>query len=215
MTAMKISPIDDYIKEGFSQQMIEQFRCPAIFVSSPDKLRNLQTLLGNSQPSYPYIFLFVQSVGPNINSYATNRFARQGIRVALNTDNNQFQMARLIPVVFEIEVSFITDKMASDEVDSVNGFIRRWLFARRNGSLQFNVNYGLTSVSISYTLSDTVPIQPRESPTDQESFYTVVTTASVQGYVSEPELGTRGRINQIQLAETHPEVSPGSTFFKF
>lgn len=211
---MKISPIDFYVREGFAKQMAEQFQCNAAFVSSPDKLRNLQTLQGNAQPSYPYIFIEELSVADVGGVYSSHRLVRQGIPVSLNSDNNQFQMARIIPADFEFQVSFITNQRSSDDLNSVTGFTRRWLFARRNGSLQFNVNYGMSSVSIAYTLANSVPIQSREDPASQESYYTVTAIATVHGYVSEPELGTRGRIQQIQLAAVHPSDA-GSQLFKF
>ena len=214
---MKLQPIDNFVREGFAKQITSQFRCPAIFVSSPDKTRNLQTLLGNKIPEYPYIFLAVQSMAPNQDSYLNLSLLRQGIPVRINTDNNQAQLVRLVPTNFEIEVTYVTNKYSGD-LESVEGYARRWLFARRNGSLQFNINYGMSQLSISYLLGDSVPIQPRDNPTDAESVYQVVTTATVHGYVSEPELGTRGIINQIQLTDTHPPVEgsvSGTQFFPF
>ena len=199
-----IQPIDDLIKQGFAQQMIRQFRAQTIYTTSPDKLKTLQQLLGNDPVKYPYIFLNVQSTAPNTDSYNAHRLSRHGIPVSLNTDNNQIQMARIVPVNFEIEVTFVTNEYSGD-LTTVQGFVTRWLFARRNGALQFNVDYGLSQLSISYMLSDNISTPPRESPADGESVYQIVTTATVHGYVSEPELGTRGRINRIQLAEVSAE----------
>lgn len=210
---MKIQPVDNFIREGFSKQMTKQFRCPAIFTTGIDKLRVLKTMLGNKQPEYPYMFLSLQSVGPNTESYTTHRLSKQGIPVLVNTDNNQVQLARLIPVNFEVEVTFVTNKY-SGELDSVEGFARRWLFARRIGSLNFNVDYGMTQLSISYSLGESVPFQPKENPAEQESVHIVVATATVHGYISEPELGFRGRINQILLTE-NPPVQDGGQFFPF
>ena len=155
-------------------------------------------------------------MAPNLDSYLNLSLLRQGIPVRINTDNNQAQLVRLVPTNFEIEVTYITNKYSGD-LDSVEGYVRRWLFARRNGSLQFNINYGMSQLSISYLLGDSVPIQPRDSPTDAESVYQVITTATVHGYVSEPELGTRGIINQIQLTDTHPTAGSvsGAQFFPF
>lgn len=195
-----IQPVDDLVKTGFAQQMIRQFRAETVYVTSPDKLKALQVMLGNKPVKYPYLFLNVQSTSPNVDSYNPHRLSRQGIPVSLNTDNNQIQMARIVPVNFEIEVTFVTNQYSGD-LSTVQGFVTRWLFARRNGALQFNVDYGLSQLSISYMLSDNVPTPPRENPADGESIYQVVTTATVHGYVSEPELGTRGKVNRIQLAE--------------
>lgn len=213
--ATQIQPVDSFIKEGFAKKMTEQFRAPAIFVSSPDKMRNLQTLLGNKQPEYPYIFLNVQTVTASNESYVTNRLARQGVPVRISTDNNQFELARIIPVNFDIEVTFITNQYSGD-LKSVEGFIRRWLLNRRNGASSFTVNYGLTNLPISYSVAEALTIPSRESPTEQEAVYPVVGSINLHGYISEPVLATRGRINQIVLSDSVPSLGlPNEQFFSF
>jgi len=193
-----IQPVDSFIKDGFLQKVIQQFRAQALYVTSPDKLKALQTLLNNATPKYPYLFLNVQSQAPNPNSYTSHLLSRQGIPVSLNTDNNQFQLARIIPTLFEVEMTFITNAY-SGGLESVEGFNRRWLLVRRNGAMQFNVDYGLSQLSISYQLGDSISIPARENPAEAESVYQVVTQATINGYVSEPVLGTRGRINNLQF----------------
>ena len=208
---MNIPPIDNLIREGFAKHVARQFRCPSVFVSSIDKLRNLQTLQGNVTPSYPYLFLAIQSAAPNPDSYVSHKLSKQGIPVTLTSDNNQVHLAKLLPTRFEVEMSFTTNRFSGDDVSSVEGFTRRWMFVRRIGSLNFNVDYGMTKVAISYFLGDSVPITPRENPADQESVYNIVTTATINGYVSEPELGTRGKVNQIILTDQ----APSGQFFSF
>ena len=157
----------------------------------------------------------VQSVGANTDSYMTNRLARRGVPVTLSTDNHQYQLARIIPTNFEIELTFVTNKYSGD-LESVEGFVRRWMLVRRNGAALFTVNYGLTNLPISYTVNDTLTIPTRENPTDQESVYNVVGNMTLHGYVSEPILATRGRVNQIILTEAIPTLGlPGEKFKPF
>jgi hypothetical protein len=137
------------------------------------------------------------------------------VPVQRTQDNNRVSLARIIPTNFEIEVAFLTNKYEGIDTSSVSGFARRWLFARRNGFLTYNINYGMTQLSISYTIADTLSIPQRESPADQESIYQVTGNVTVHGYVSEPVLGERGVINQIQLTATHPELPAGTQFFSF
>lgn len=209
---MVIQPIDNFIREGFSKQMLQQFRCPAYFITGPDPLAELKIRLSNTQPKYPYLFLAVTGMSASAESYHSHRISRQGIPLVLNTDNNQTQMARIIPTNFEVECTFITNKH-SGGLDSVEGFARRWLFARRIGSLNFNVQYGLSSVNISYVLNEQVSTPPRESPVDQEPVYKIQCSATIRGYVSEPELGHRGRVNQVLVLSD--EAPPGDQVFKF
>jgi hypothetical protein len=208
-----IQPVDGFVKDGFARKMTEQFRAPSMFVSSPDALKNLKVILGNKQPEYPYIFLRQQSVGLNTESYNGHRLVREGIPVQFS--KNQFQLARVLPVKIAVEITFITNKQ-SGGLDSVDGFVRRYLFACRNGSIAFTVGYGLTSLPITYTLDETVNTSPRENPAEAESVYQVVTNATVHGYVSEPVLGTRGRIQDIILSdEVRPSLEKHSQFKPF
>ena len=211
-----LQPVDFFVKEGLAQKIKQQFQSQTIFVSSTDKLRQLKVLTENVAVKYPYIFLFVQSWSAASDRYNTNRLARQGLPVRVSAGNNQFQMVRVIPVNFEVELTFITNKYDGIGLDSVEGFARRWLFARRNGSLGFNINYGLTDFPVAYSVNESLSIPPRESPVDQEPVYQVVGNLTVQGYISEPTLGTRGRIQQIVLSESVPTLNqPGEQFFPF
>jgi len=210
----EIKPVDDFVRAGFCHYMIEQFRAPTIFVTSPDALTNLKAMLGNKQPEYPYIFLWHQTSSPNTDGYTTNRMARHGIPVTLSNDNKQFQMAKVLPTNFEIEATYVTNKMDGMGPEAVNQYMRRWLFTRRNGAINFQIDYGLSRLTIGVTLSDSISIPKRENPADTESVYQVVSNITIHGYVSEPALGTRGRINQIVLQDG-PALKPGQQFFPF
>ena len=213
---IELQPVDQFVREGFSSQLSKQFRSPAVFTSSPDKARNLQTVLGGNPVTYPYMFLYVTSIAVNPDAFPNMQLARQGLPVRINTDNQQAQLVRLIPTNFEVEVTYVTNKYSGTQLGSVEAYLRRWLFARRNGSLHFNIDYGMTRLSISSTLSDSVTIPQRENPTDAESVYQIVSTATVHGYVSEPMLATRGIVNQIQLTDVHPTAGiSGAQFFPF
>lgn len=211
----QIVPIDALIREGFIKKLGSQFNVAAAFVSSPDKTRLIQRLQ-QKELKYPYMFLLEQQVTAASTRYSTNRLARQGVPVQLSADGKQYAMARVIPVDFDIEVTYVTNKYTGIDTDSVNGFLRRWMFIRRNGSVNFTVNYGLTSFPVAYTAMESITLPPRESPADQEPVYQIVATLTVQGYVSEPMTGTRGRINEIILSDVVPTSGlPGEKFYPF
>lgn len=211
-----LQPVDSFVKEGLAQKIKQQFQAETMFVSSTDKLRQLKVVTQNAPVKYPYIFLFVQSWSAASDRYNSNRLARQGLPVRVTTGDNQFQMVRVLPVNFEVELTFITNKYDGIGLDAVDGFARRWLFARRNGSLGFTINYGMTDFPVAYTVTEALSIPPRESPVDQEPVYQVVGNLTVQGYISEPVLGTRGRIQQIILSDSVPTLNqPGEQFFPF
>jgi hypothetical protein len=208
--------VDFFVKEGLVQKIKQQFQAKTMYITSNDKLRQLRVMHENVEVKYPYIFLNVQSWSAASDRYNSNGLTRQGIPVRLATGNNQYQMVRVIPVNFEIELTFITNKYDGIGLDSVDGFARRWFFARRNGSLNFVVNYGMTDFPVTYSVNEALSIPPRESPTDQEPVYQVVGNLTMLGYISEPVLGTRGRIQQVVLSESVPTLNkPGEQFFPF
>lgn len=210
----KIQPVDDLVRAGFQQKVVEQFRCPAHYTTSPDKLASLKTLLGNEQPQYPYLFMTVQSGAPNVDWYTSRRLARYGVPVTMSDDKKQMFYARLLPHNFEMELTFVTNKY-SGGLESVEGFQRRWMFGRRNGFLQYRINYGLTALDIAVVLNDTVSLPLRENPAEQESVYQVVATATVKGYMSEPELGSRQRVLEIETNTLVGAFQVEGQFFPF
>lgn len=215
-TDPSLQPVDHYVFTGLERKIAQQFRCPAIFVTSPDQTRQLNLVQGK-QLEYPYIFMTVQTWSAASDRYTANRLARQGLPVAINTGGNQFSTVRVIPANFEIEVTFTTNKSSVSDASltGVSGFTRRWLFLRRNGALNFVVNYGMTDFPITCKLSESVTTPKRDSPTEQESVYQVTTTLTLEGFTSEPVTGRRGRIQDIVLSEEVPPIPTGATYFPF
>jgi hypothetical protein len=209
----EIDPVDKYVRAGFEQRMQSQFRAPSIWISNPDALANLKTMFGNKQPEYPYMFMYETSSGPNTESYTTNRLARHGIPVTMSNDGKQFQTVKVIPWNFEVEVTYVAAK-AEGNTDSTDFFKRRWAFTRRNGALNFGIDYGLSKLTVTSTLADSLTMPKRENPADQESVYQIVANITIHGWISEALLMTRGRINQIVLADAAP-LQPGQQFFPF
>ncbi len=196
MADKKLQTVDSIILAGVKERMTKQFRCPVAYVTGPDKLRELQITLGNKTPVYPYLFLTIQNRAHGTDTYSSHRLARYGVPVQISTDERQMEYARIIPTNFEIEVTFITNKYDGNAT-ATDWFSNRWLFSRRNGFLQFRVSYGLTELDIATIMNETVTVPMRESPTDQESVYQVTTNMMVKGYVSEPVLGKRQRILEV------------------
>lgn len=204
-----IEPVHKYVRAGFVQRMQSQFRAPGLWITSPDAMASLKSMLGEKAPTYPYMFFYPQSDGPNTESYTTNRLARFGIPVTINNDGKQFQTARLLPMNFETEVTFITN-----DYEQVEAYRNRWMFTRRNGALNFNINYGQTTLTIGTALAETISVPKRDNPADQESVYQVVANVTIHGYISEPALNTRGRVIQVVLGDA-PALKTGQSFFPF
>lgn len=196
---MDIKPVESFVFEGLVSRMQQTFACQTVFTTANDKTRTLARLREGSGVQYPYIFMMISSFARNPESYATNRLARRGVMNVV--EEQQGLTVRLIPVNFEVEVEFITNKFEAVEQGAVTSFARRWLFAQRCGYLKFNIMYGRLQLPISVTMSDSVPIPPLENKVEQESAYKITTTLTVHGWISEPSLGTEGIVNTLVVDE--------------
>lgn len=212
----KVKPIEDFVFEGLSKRIQQVFQCICIHTSSNDKTKALERVFEGRSVQYPYIFMIVQTLGPNTESYATNRMARRGL---LTTVHDGFaQAVRMMPANFEIQIEYVTNKFQSVEQGSVIAFARRWLFARRCGYLKFNIKYGRLALWISSTLNDSVTIPELGNKVETESAYTATVNLTVHGYISEPDLGTQGIVQELVVNEVFVGADgsvPDSQFFAF
>lgn len=210
---MKIQPIDDFVFAGFQQRLQQQFDCETLYVTASDKTRVAQRLRDGKPLEYPYITVFPQSIDQDNESYSSNFMGKTGLVAIIDDNTKQAHKVRLIPTVFEFEVIYTTNAFKGSDKNNVLFFIRRWLLARRNGWLSFTINYGRLRASIQAVGASNVPFTQRENSTDTTTEYQVVTSATVHGYVSEPELGTVGIVNTVALLEA--EGLSGGQYFPF
>ncbi len=211
-----IQPIEDFVFEGLARRMSQVFGCRCIHTNANDKTKAIARLFEGKQVTYPYMFIVLQSLSQNTDSYTTNRLARRG--VSIHSSDSQSHTVRMLPTNFEFEIEYVTNKFKSLEQGSVLSFSRRWLFARRCGYLKFNIKYGRLALWISSTLGDTVAIPSLENKVETETAYKSTVNLTVHGYISEPELGTQGIVQDLRVNEVLVGADgsvPGSQFFAF
>lgn len=206
----QLESIEKFVRDGFIQQLQREFGCAVIPTPAGDKAHVIKQLAQGKQITYPYIIAIPGQVSANASSYNSHRLSRQGVPVQLSTDGKQYQVARVWPANFDYELVFCTNSYAgvAGRVMGVQQFISRWMMVRRNGTLQFNVDYGLLKVSVSYIIPESVTFTPRENPAENESVYQVTCQITVNGFQSEEQLSTRGKINTLMLST---EIAPMQT----
>lgn len=192
-----IQPLEELILAGFQSRFQQVFSCLAIYTTSSDKTRLIQRVFNGKTITYPYAFITLQNISANTNSYNSNSLARNGL-IAYSKNDLAYR-TKLIPTNFEIEIEYVTNKFQGTEAGSVLTFIKRYLFARKNGYLKFNVNYGRLAISVSVTLNNSTNTPVRENLLESESVYKVTNTVTIHGYISEPALGTIGVIQNIEV----------------
>lgn len=197
-----IQPIDHYIFAGFAQRFQQVFECKCAFINANDKTRILERLFGQGQPlQYPYAYFVVQSISANHDSYNPHRWVRRGLEINVNTQGT-VQTARIIPVNFEIEVTYVTNQFDSAIPGSVLSYARRWFLARRAGYLKTSINYGRVQLSINTLLDENLPIPQRENIVEQETKFDIVGRITLNGYMNDYTLGSKGVVNKVVITET-------------
>lgn len=209
---MEIQPIETFVFDGLVKRFSEVFQCKTVITTTQDKTRTLKRMFEGREVEYPYAFLTMGTMARNNESYVNRMMARRGLRV-MATDT-QSKQARLIPTNFNFEIEYHTNKFNGIEATTVTGFARRWLFARDCGYLKFNIQYGHLETRIGLSLDETVNTPPLENKVDTEAVYKVTSSLVVHGYVSEPILGSKGIISEIDL-ETVLGSLDGTVFAPF
>lgn len=209
---MQIIPIETQVLDGLLKRFTQVFQCKAIITTTQDRTRTLERLQEGKSLEYPFAFLTMQSMAMNREQRQTAYLARRGLPIAHNS--GQALTSRMIPVNFVFEVEFRTTKFQGIEPTTVVGYAKRWLFAAKCGMLKFNVQHGQLPVRIGITMDDSVPTPPLENKVDTETSYKIVSTLTVHGWASEPNLGSQGVVEEIDL-ETSFGAEQGYTFVPF
>lgn len=205
----EIQTLDYYVLAGFQQRFQQTFGAvKCAYVNANDKVRILQHVFGEGeQITYPYAYLVLKRMGVNEHSYNPGYLSRRGVVININTKNT-YQTVRILPVDFEIECTYVTNQFQSIDQGSVLAFSRRWLTARRNGYLKYSIDYGNKQFGIGVDMDDNVHIPIRENITESETSMEIVVSCTLHGYISEPVLGEKGRVNQFNVNQFDTQLYP-------
>lgn len=194
---MNIEPIENFVLAGFLKRYQSVFfHCPVIWASSNDKLLALKRAVGNSELTYPYAFLTLDSIAYDSDAGLNNSsLGRRGIAITVNEGETLSQRVRLMSAVFNINCQFTTNS----HMQAIE-YTKLWMFAYRFGHLKFNIKYGrLKNIRCNVILADSASIPIREDKTENESVYTIETTAEIHGYVSKSLIETKPMLHDLRV----------------
>lgn len=196
MRDSKILPIEQFVLSGFLKRyQAVFFKCPVIWASSEDKLLALKRAIGNTELSYPYAFLTLDSVAYDQDAGLNNSMlGRRGLTITMNETNELSQKARIMSALFNVNCEFVTNSQ-----QQAIEYTKLWMFAYRFGHLKFNIKYGhLKNIRCNVDLADTASIPIREDKTESLSVYTIETTAAIHGYVSKALIETKPLLHTLR-----------------
>lgn len=196
---MEIEPIERLILDGLTQKFARTFDCKPMITSAYEKMRLLKDRNANGQLVYPMAFLKISSMSAATDRYTSPYMARTGIQVVASDDNNSAIAVKILPMNFQIDVEYRTNSFDLSVDTSVLAFARKWMFARRNGKLKFNIKYGKAAILVSAVLDETVPVPDKASVTEQVPEYIINTSMVLQGWVSEPQTKIIGTVQAVKV----------------
>lgn len=214
---LKLDPIETFIFSGLQQRFLEVFEAKSIWVTSSDKAKLLQKLFGTSgssandlQVTYPYAFLTLGTVAVAENRQSRKALGLYGLQTAVITDDaKRAYRVKVAPVDFTVSVEFVTNNY-----QDVLRYVNTWIFARDNGWLKFNIQYGQALASVSLDMDSSLSIPQREADLSNVQDYTVASTLVIQGYMSFPVLMEQQLVDTVvTTTEIGSDVSSATWAF--
>ena len=200
---LKLDPVEKFVFSGLQERALEVFEAKSIWATSTDKTKLLQKLFGNVasgaaeiKVTYPYMVFTLGTIAQSETRGNIKSQLMQGLQsaVKLDDDSKRVFRAKLLPIDFTTSVEYVTNNF-----NDVLRYANTWMFARANGWLRFNVQYGDAVLSIGADLESSVTIPQRDSDLTNVQEYTVTSNLTLQGYMSFAVLQEQQVVDQIQV----------------
>lgn len=195
-------PLEAWVYRGLYRQIRSVFGYNGAWLQSTDRQSALRKISGNTagqseQPGsvkYPIFFLTLQSVGEDTERGNTRAMSRRGFPVALKEGTRNFFYVKVLPVIQRVQLEFVAQNYSD-----LSNFVSVLLHSRRSGWLNFNVQFGRTSFSITVRPDGEVSIPQREGSASDIKEYALQVGLEVRGFVSVPTLNEQAVISSVEI----------------
>lgn len=208
-----LNPIEDFINTGLANSFFKVFRVPLLFSNAPDFKTVYQDLMQRKGKKVSYPFARASTSGFAVNestSFKPNTLARRGLHGQASHDNTLTYKLSLIPVITTYEIEIYVQDMPS-----LKGLSKQWLFASIKNTLKFTVNYGIGPIDIDVKMDKQLNVPRREGGATEVKEYVMTSNIVVNGYMSEDglshsqavtELDYEGQVRALGSTETGEQV---------
>ena len=186
--------IEHLVIRGAMQRMAEIFDMPSssvTFYSSSNRMQLAQRvaqLLKGAQETvlWPKLFLHVNTLAlaeqGSETAYSYKQMSRDGIYYQVADSQNVLRNIILVPTVFTVETTFMTD----DYFKALR-FGKQWLIATARNSFNFTINYGSVALDIRAQGDNSVNTPDRDEAVNHPNVYEYVASVNFWGFVSQTE----------------------------
>lgn len=214
-----LDPVESFILAGVRQRVSETLVAKTIWVTSNDKSKALQRMFGNVAAAgaqdvkieYPYCFLKMgqfQIATDRGNVAALNLYGIKGA-VIVDDQKRSFRV-KLLPADIQVTLEYVTN---SFQIARDAG--KRLLFARHNGWLAFNVQYGRSTIQVVCTMPEDIQIPEKEADLGTVQEYVVSTAFTIRGYLSESTLIEEQIVDNVVVVADITTGKPGVAVWAF
>lgn len=193
-----VDSLQDYHFKGLQERFMTRLKLPSAWVSNQaEKSRIIAELFssngsaGQAQPGvvqYPYALFTLQSIAEDPERGNMRSMAKRGSPVMVTTDRRRYLMVHYAPVVYRVQVEYVTNSLAH-----LKGFTRALLLARLQGWFNFNIAYGRTSFTVRVLVDGDVSMPQREDRAQGAAEFALQTNFQMKGFIDLPDL-TEGEV---------------------
>lgn len=214
---LDLDPVENFIFAGVRKHVGEVVGGKTIWVTSNDKTKALQRLFGNVAAGaqdikvvYPYCFLKLgnfQITTERWNSMALNLYGIKG--AVFVDDQKRSYRVKLLPADIQVNLEYVTNSFMQ-----ARDMGKRFLFARHNGWLAFNVQYGRSTLEITCDLASDIQLPDREADLGSVQEYVVSVSFTIRGFLSDSTLLEEQIVDNV-VVTAELQSKPGQTVWAF
>lgn len=205
-----IPPIEASIRQAVAHQFQTRFGVmPVIAQSSDDILRAKAQRVGNKELTYPIAYIKLGALRRPSQGFFNRYLHRRGLIYSMGNKQNTALAMRVLNIHQDFEVTIEVDRAEGPE-NSVDFFVRRWMFVAETRGLSVKVRYGGTSKSdgttiggavfgVPVTLNSDLTYPERQAVTNEDSCYRLVGSGTIMGFISELEPKPVGIVREINI----------------
>jgi hypothetical protein len=187
----KISPIEDFIKQGLAQRFKQTFGCVLTYTTSLNK-KAARAKLMQSKAGYPMAFASLKTWSIDETRYSPKTLYLRGVSSQSSTDSKLTYKIKPLPVTMTYEVTFY-----SQDMNEMTTLGKKWLFAIMEGGLKFNILYGVADIGIALDLDRELQFTEKTNELTETDQFEMIATMRIHGYLSPDHMETVQAITEI------------------
>lgn len=219
----KMLRIEKLVLSGLMRQMAETFEMDSshlIFFTTTnrmqiaDRIAKLRAGEG-ATIKWPLVFAhltgFEEGLSTEMHAVNAKTLAREGINVHMADTQNFVVNVKIVPVVFEVEIIYM-----SDAWEDAFKFACTWMAASLQNRMNFNIGYHNFPIDIRCKLSGSFSTPDRDEAVNQPNTFEYTGTLQIGGYVQAAGEDAISKVSIIRQVNTtaDPNATGGTQFVK-